>query len=331
MSATQMPTTAYAASPTPVDLQQCLPVALQLPTTVITRIAAGMSGAGVYRVQAGDEQFVLKITSQDEAIDAWRIKVQVQQSAANAGIAPRVFHVDESRRAVLSELIVDRSFAAQLGNPTTRESAIFALGSMLRRLHALPIPDGLQSADAKGFLNTISNAVPADFVLPAFVRQAMEKMRIELPPASSGGLVLSHNDVNPTNLVFDGTRVMLLDWQTVAPNEQYYDLAAIAMFFRMDDDTARKLLTAYNDAPVDEIPDAFRYFRRFAAVLSGAAALHVARLRGHAGGDVGVEATSTLGEVYQQLRGGTFDIGSVSGQWTFGLALVKEGLPAPNS
>lgn len=37
-----------------------------------------------------------------------------------------------------------------------------------------------------------------------------------------------------------------------------------------------------------------------------------------------VEATPSLGEIYQQLRAGTNDIQSVAGQWTFGLALVKE-------
>ena len=326
MSTTSMPTNLHAAPEDLADLQQCLPIELQTPTTVFTRIAAGMSEAGVYRVSAADRQFVLKITAPDEGADSWRSKVQVQQSAADAGIAPKVFHIDENRRAVLSELIVDRSFPAQLGNPATRLAAIESLGRMLRSLHALPIPQGTKPADAMGFLNTIWNAVAQDFVLPAFVREAVERLRVELPPASAGALVMSHNDVNPTNLVFDGERVMLLDWQTTAPNNAYYDLATIAMFFRLDDETSCKLIAAHNDAPVDAVPDVFRYFRRFAPVMSGAAALHMARLRGHPGGEVAAELTPSLGEVYQQLRSGAFDIGSVDGQWTFGLALVKEGI-----
>ena len=85
---------------------------------------------------------------------------------------------------------------------------------------------------------------------------------------------------------------------------------------------------AMHDAPVDVLPEAFRYYRRLAAVISGTAALRMALSRGHAGGEVAAELTPSLGEVYQLLRTGTFDIGSVSGQWTFGLALVKEGIPS---
>lgn len=194
-----------------------------------------MSGAGVYRVQAGNQQLALKITSPDEPVAAWRTNLQMQQSAAAVGIAPSIIHVDETRRAVLTELIIDQSFPAQLGNPDTREQAIVALGQLLRRLHALPIPKNAQPVDANAFLSDIWRDIPADFVLPAFVRETVEARCAERAPVSSEPLVMSHNDVNPSNLVFDGKRVMLLDWQTIAPNNAYYDLAAVAMFFRFDD------------------------------------------------------------------------------------------------
>gem|GEM_PF-2506410 len=76
------------------------------------------------------------------------------------------------------------------------------------------------------------------------------------------------------------------------------------------------------------LPDSFRFFRRCAAVLSGVAALSAARLRGHTGGESTRDATPSLGEVYQQLRSGTLDVGSVGGQWTFGVALFREGVTA---
>src|SRR5262245_28323560 len=43
------------------DLEACLPAALRGPTTKIAQIAAGLSGAGVYRVDAGGRSYVLKI------------------------------------------------------------------------------------------------------------------------------------------------------------------------------------------------------------------------------------------------------------------------------
>lgn len=307
------------------DLHASLPAELQGPGTVITPIAAGMSGAGVYRVDTAAGAFVLKVTAPDEPVEKWRRTVAVQRAAAAADIAPRVMHIDETQRAVLSEHIVDKSFMAQLANPATRATAIAMLGRMLRTLHALPVPATSERANASGFLQGMRAGVSANFIVPAFALQAIDNL-LATPFTGTDAPVMSHNDVNPSNLVFDGARLLLLDWQTTAPNTPYYDLGAIAMFLRLDESASRALIAAHDDAPVDEIPAAFTHCRKFAAVLSGTAALHAARARGHAGRDIAIDATPSLGDVYQSLRAGTLDIRTVDGQFTFALALIKEGV-----
>lgn len=309
------------------DLHANLPPALQTPTTIVTPIAAGMSGAGVYRVETGDEPMVLKVTTHDEPAATWRRTLHVQQVAAAAGIAPQVFHADEHRRAVLSALIVDRGFPAQLGNPATRGAAVVALGQMLAKLHALPIPRDAIAADPQAALGAIWQSIASHGGIPEFVRQTVEQLLADAPPASTAIRVMSHNDVNPSNLVFDGERVMLLDWQTAAPNDPYYDLAAIALFFRFDDETCRQLIAAHDGARVESVPAAFIFFRRCAAVLSGVAALRAARMSGYVGTDAPIESVSSLGDLYAEMRNGTFDIRTARGQWSFGLALIGEGTP----
>lgn len=313
----------HAASNDPANWQQALPSTMRGPATTLTRIGRGMSGAAVYRVDAGGEAFVLKLTSTDEPVDPWQARLTVQRAAASAGMAPAVVHVDEARRAVLSALVVDRSWPAQYGNPATRAEAIRMLGRMLAQRAHLPTPPGMGRADVRQVLQMMWGALTGLTEVPGFVNEALTRLLAE-PPAQVKAFVVSHNDVNPSNLVFDGTRVLLLDWDTAAPNDPLYDLATAAMFYRMDDAACRELVAAHDDAPNAELPDAFTYYRRCAAALSGVAALTAARSRGHAGGETAAEATPTLSEIYQQLRSGTIDIQSVAGQWTFGLALVKE-------
>jgi hypothetical protein len=55
-----------------VSLEACLPADLRGPTTTITRIAAGLSGAGVYRVEDAGQAFVLKIAGEGEPLAGWR-------------------------------------------------------------------------------------------------------------------------------------------------------------------------------------------------------------------------------------------------------------------
>ena len=306
-----------------MNLQACLPVNLRGTTTTITRIAAGLSGAGVYRVQSAGQAFVLKVSAPGETSADWHRKLHLQGLAAGAGLAPRVVHVDEAERAILSDFVVDRGFRAFYSDPASREAALRSLAQMLRRMHELPLPPDAPPKDPLAFLEMLGSAL-AGFALPSFVIDAVGRVRTEPAPRSERPLVLSHNDVNPTNLVYDGEHLVLLDWETAGPNDRFYDLATLAVFLRMDDDTCRVLLGAYEGQPVTELPARFVYFRRLVAALCGSAFLHLARQLGHAGaGSETLDSTPGLADFYQQLRAGSLSLSSAEGQWCFGLALIK--------
>jgi aminoglycoside phosphotransferase (APT) family kinase protein len=167
-----------------------------------------------------------------------------------------------------------------------------------------------------------------NLTLPEYVGEAVDRALTEQAPSSDRPFVLSHNDVNPTNLVFDGENLMLLDWDTAGPNDPYYDLATISVFLRMDEGTCQSLLAAYDGEPVSGLlPPRFAYSRRLVAALCGVAFLHLAGQSGHAGatGQETLESTPSLGDFYQKLRAGELGLATGEGQWWFGLALVKEG------
>jgi thiamine kinase-like enzyme len=307
-----------------VSLESSLPTHLRGPATTITRIAAGLSGAGVYRVEAGGQAFVLKVSSEDEPIDEWRRKLDILRLVAAAGVAPALVHADESRRAVLTAFVADRSFFAIYLDPRTREAAIAQLGRTIRRLHELPLSDAGSAKDGREFLASVWSEIGPSFALPAFVGDAVRRVLDEAPPPPDRPLVLSHNDINPTNLVYDGDRLMLLDWETAGANEPFYDLAAVSVFLRMDEETCLKVLAAYEGRAVSAIPARLAYDRRLVAALCGTVILRLARASGHAGADgETLESTPPLGEFYQRLRSGSLSIATAEGQWWFGLALVK--------
>jgi aminoglycoside phosphotransferase (APT) family kinase protein len=308
-----------------MNLEACLPADLRGPTTTINRIAAGASGAGVYRVEAAGQAFVLKITGESEPLADWRRKLHIQQLAASANLAPRVVHVDEARRAVVSAFVADRSFPALYGDPRTHESALALLGRTVRRVHELPLPPDADAKDPREFLTNVWSGLAPGFTLPTFVGDAVERVLTEEAPARERAPVLSHNDVNPTNLVYDGENILLLDWETAGPNDPFYDLAAISVFLRMDEGTCQRLLAAHDGEPVSSLPARFTYNRRLVAVLCGTAFLHLACQRGYAGAAGGetLDSTLSLGDLYQRMQSGSLSLATGEGQWCFGLALVK--------
>jgi predicted Ser/Thr protein kinase len=79
--------------------EDCLPEELKRPETTIAKIAAGMSGAGVYRVEASGRTFVLKIASPNGPLEAWKARTRILGLASEAGLAPLLVHVDEEAMA----------------------------------------------------------------------------------------------------------------------------------------------------------------------------------------------------------------------------------------
>ena len=301
-----------------MELEACLPPDLHGAT--ITRIAAGLSGAGVYRVETGTRAFVLKISAEPPA--EWQRRVALLKLASGAGVAPRVVYVDEARRAVVSEFVVDRGFMPLYFDPRTREVAIGKLGRAIRRVHDLPLPPAGDAKDSVAFLATVWSSL-AGFPVPAFVGDVVQRVLAESIPACDRAPVPSHNDLNPTNLVYDGENLVFFDWDTAGPNDPFYDLATIAVFLRMDDATSAALIAAHDDAPVAPLPARFAYDRRLVAAICGTMFLRLARTQGHAGGATTLDETLGLGAAFQRMRAGTLTAASAEGQWVLGLALAK--------
>jgi thiamine kinase-like enzyme len=310
-----------------VNLDDCLPAELRGPATTITQITVGFSGAGVYRVDAGGRAFVLKRSAEGHGEAAWRRAVHLQRLAAEAGLAPRIAHVDDGRRAVLSDLVVDRRFSAYAADPATREAAIALLGRTVRRVHQLPIPPDAEPANPRALLETVGSAIASCAAAPAFVVDAVRRARATEAPPAERAPVLSHNDLNPTNLLWDSERLVLLDWDAAAPNDCWFDLAVPALFLRLDDDACRRLLSVYDGVPVATLPARFLHDRWLVAVLLGAGFVLMAVGRGHAGdAALTVDAAPSLADCHARMRAGTMNVGTADGQWAFGLALVREGV-----
>ena len=311
-----------------MNLKLCLPAELQASSTTITKVAAGLSGAGVYRVDANGPAYALKISDEIEPVERWRGTLHIQQMAANAGLSPRIVHLDEARRAVLTTFVVDQSFPAQLFNPATRDAALAQLGETLRRVHDLPL-DGVEAGrDPRDFLREVTRRMDVGFVVPPFVADAIQWGLTHEPPPRDRAEVLSHNDVNPSNMLFDGKHIMLVDWEQAGRNDPYYDLAATSLFFRMDAETCRRLIELHDGAPLAGLTPRFLYVRRFMATLIGAMFMRLARMNGHGGAPASTtpDSAMSMADFYLAMREGKLSVATGDGQLAFGMALIKESV-----
>jgi aminoglycoside phosphotransferase (APT) family kinase protein len=309
-------------------VEDCLPSHLKGPSTRITPISDGLSGARVYAVEAEGRSFVLKIAAPDEDGAGWARAVHLQRLAAEAGLAPPVVHVDEARRAFVSAFVAGPPFMSHYLDPRTHEAALTGLGQLIRRIHALPIPAGAAATDRREVLGQLWAELRTDCALPDFVGAAVERVLAEAPPLSERAPVLGHNDVNPSNIVYDGEAILMLDWAVAGPADPFYDLAAISVFLRMDEDACLRLLSAYDGETATAIPARLSYTRRLVAAFAGTMQLCIARRMNHRGasGTETLATTLSFAGFVEKLLAGEVKFGTPDGQWAFGLALLKESL-----
>jgi Ser/Thr protein kinase RdoA (MazF antagonist) len=307
------------------------PLTVQLPVERFGRILAtrtfahGWSGAAVHDVSTETGDYVVRIAAPTEA-DAWRRELAVLRRVAEAGIAPALVWVDEATLATVSAK-VDGQLGAALADPSARPRAIGSLVATLARLHALA-GDGVAVADPIGMVRRLWRGWSAKPGFPGWASGAAEHIdRCERFLADDQRRVLSHNDMNPTNVLWDGTRVWLVDWTAAGLSHPYYDLAVVAMFLRLDDPIALDLLTHQEGgaALTPAQTETFRALRRLAAILCGTMFL---AMDADAGTSVParLDEVTTLAQFYGMLTRGEVDLRSPSGKARFGAALLREGI-----
>jgi len=314
----------------PAELTSLLPL---LPTErvgVVERIeplTMGLSGAGVYAVTAARGAFVLRVQGGDAP--AFARQVRLLRRVAGAGIAPALVHVDEAAQAVLSARVAGRPLGAALADPAQRPAALASVVEQLRALHALqPADIDIGASDPVGFARAAWDAARTRPGFPSWAAALAPVLDTAAALlAADPRRVVSHNDVNPGNILWDGARAWLVDWEVAGLNHPHYDLAVFAMFLRLDDDSAFALAAHHDGTPLDQPSRAtFQALRRLAAALCGLTFLRLVD-------DLSVRPSReradapSLGDCYAAMRSGQFDLRAPRDRASFGLALLAEAVP----
>jgi len=292
----------------------------------IEPITLGLSGAGVYAVTTSRGAYVLRVQGRRSDGGSFAQQLRVLRRAADAGVAPAVMHVDEAARAVVSVRVPGVPMAAALADPAQRGPMFASLVDRLRTLHALD-PSGVAERDPLSYARAAwETGRDRPGFPPWAVSLAPTLEAIAATLAGDPRRGVSHNDTNPVNVMWDGARAWLVDWEVTGLAHPYYDLATLALFLRFEDAVALDLVARHDGAPLDERSRAsFRALRQLVGLLSGLTFLSLVD-------DLSVRPAPTwadapsLGDCYDAMRAGELDMQSPRGRASMGLALLAQGV-----
>lgn len=188
------------------------------------------------------------------------------RAAHAAGISPAVIHAEPGIMVI--EFIEGRTFQPEdVRNPANLERLV----DLIRRCHrdvALhlrgPAPMFWPFHVIRDYGHTLrEGGSPHAGLLPDLVARAerLEKAVGQID------VVFGHNDLLAANILDDGARLWLLDWEYAGFNSPLFDLGGLASNSEMPADLSEALLASYFGRPIDAL------LRRQAAAMTAASLL----------------------------------------------------------
>ncbi|HLX93030.1 MAG TPA: phosphotransferase [Puia sp.] len=205
----------------------------------IKQLTKGLSGALVFKVMVHQRPYVLRIITRAETRDKPSYYFDCLRTAATAGLAPAVHYLNVEDRISITDFIETEYFPIR--------DARIKMISAIKTLHNLPkFVHRLDFVDASDtFLRRFreSKMVPGNAMNHIF--ELYHRIANVYPRSDRANLVSSHNDVKPDNIIYDGSRPWLVDWEAARLNDRYVDLASIANFLVGDESNEMEILARY--------------------------------------------------------------------------------------
>jgi thiamine kinase-like enzyme len=199
-----------------------------------------------YRVERAGVRYVLKVAAGlHPGLDGesgW--EARVLELAGPAGLAPRTVYSDPGRAIVLAQWVDGESWSPQRAAEPDSGRRIAGL---LRRVHALVVPVRPRIRSPAGWIELYAAAL-ADRGLsgtdPVLHALAVVRAR-EFSRLPAGSVVLCHSDLHALNLIDQGGRLILLDWEYAHVTDPMWDLAGWCANNDLDPPAQTSLLAAY--------------------------------------------------------------------------------------
>jgi thiamine kinase-like enzyme len=218
----------------------------------ITPLTAGLSTALIFRMVVLGKAFLLRIIMRTDAMGDPTHQINCLKAPVEAGLAPKLLYASVEDRILITDFIEPKPFPLA--------EATLKMPELLKRLHELPaLPNRLNYLmTMDGIVKKFQNEkiLPDSMTKELFVQY--EKI-FAVYPNIQEEWVPSHNDCKPENILYDGERPWLVDWEAVFPNDRYADLAVVANFVVANENEEKEYLRIY----FGEEPNDYQHARFF--------------------------------------------------------------------
>ncbi len=221
----------------------------------IRQLTAGLSSALIFRIVVKGNAYLLRVIMRTDAMADPTHYYSCMKPAAEAGLAPKIWYTGIEDRISITDFIEPEPFSV--------DEARVKMPLLLKDLHALPpFPYTVKYFD---FIDSFIQKFRDVKILPENMTEDLfhQYSRISsIYPRIGPDMVSCHNDVKPENIIYDGERPWLVDWEAAFLNDRYSDLAMVANFVVRNDTEEKDFLCSYFGAKATEYQHARLFLMR---------------------------------------------------------------------
>ena len=218
----------------------------------ITQLTAGLSTALIFRIVVLGKPYLLRVNTRTDMMGDLTHQINCLKMPVEAALAPKLLYASIEDRILITDFIDAKPFPLA--------QARLKMPGLLRRLHGLPpFPNRINYLETMdGGVRKFRDAkiLPESMTSEIFCQY--EKI-LDVYPNIKEEWVPCHNDCKPENIIYDGVRPWLVDWEAAFPNDRYADLAVVGNFVVTNDEEEKQYLTEYFGKEADEYQHA-RFF-----------------------------------------------------------------------
>jgi aminoglycoside phosphotransferase (APT) family kinase protein len=188
-------------------------------------VRGGVSGALICRFDVHERNYVLRIEPERVALHHRQRGFACMVAAAVAGAAPPVHYHDPATGVAIMDFVSGRPFSEHPGGAV---GLARALGGLISKVQATP-PFPMLGTFPEVIGSVLAGLRQSNFFAAGQLDPHAEGLARIFAALSwdTSSMVSCHNDPNPRNILFDGERVWLIDWEMAFRNDPLVDLAIL--------------------------------------------------------------------------------------------------------
>jgi len=167
------------------------------------------------------------------------------RAVAAAGLSPEVLACEPAAELLVTRFVDGSPWQA---TDVRVEANLRRIAGLLRRLHELPVPAGVQAVSYSQQARRLAAGLPTATAREATLHQRSERIFACLDGRGCTP-ALCHHDLHHLNLLDDGRRLWLVDWEYGGRGDPLMDLAGFLAMHELAPEPTKVFLDAYGALP----------------------------------------------------------------------------------